>query len=164
GWPRWDVDLEESALDEPEGGAVEGATGHVVMKKRGKFAFTLRDLDPEANFGYETNVPGASAYWYWSWDVVSKDQKGFWLEEGVIFEGLAAPAYKLWLEKQCIAAFDTALANIKRLVENGEMAKANAPRSAPLLSFDKLLPAGDEADAVHVESDEKTDVAPPLVW
>jgi hypothetical protein len=99
-----------------------------MKKDRGTFVFTLCDLNASKGFfAYRTELKGASAVWFWDFTASSSSGSGatgssdnkdeFILDMGVTFSGWLAPAYKVYLEKECHDAFEQCTVLIKGLVE-----------------------------------------------
>lgn len=88
-----------------------------MKNDRGTFVFTLSDLDATRGFfAYKTRLKGATATWFWDFTAAS-GETAFVLEMGVTFSGWLAPAYKVYLEKECREAFEQCTLLLKGLVE-----------------------------------------------
>ncbi|RKO86035.1 hypothetical protein BDK51DRAFT_29220 [Blyttiomyces helicus] len=125
-WPRWDVDLTHVKLDaETPPPTLEGATGSLTMKNGRSFAFKIQNLQPNRYLEYRTDLPGATAIWYWDFTKDGpRDAAGveteFELRMGVRFTGFATFAYRMLLAKECDKAFKICMDNLKGLVESTE--------------------------------------------
>lgn len=124
-WPRWDVGLQESFLHYPGQGIHDGAQGTLIMKEnRGTFVFTLCDLNATKGFfAYQTELKGANAVWFWDFTQNGATDKEFILDMGVTFTGWLAPAYKVYLEKECHEAFEKCAVLLKGLVEGSGLSE-----------------------------------------
>ncbi len=77
----------------------------------------LVDLDSDGYFAYDVALTGANSTWFWSWKKSAENNNEWEMEMGVTLDGWAAYPYKLWIEKECVEAFERSLSAIKGLLE-----------------------------------------------